>query len=1127
MIQEADSSFSILLAKLQEFISKYYLQKILKGVLQLCLVFITLYLISTSLEYNLYFGTAVRTFFFWAVILGIFGLFVFWVVIPLYHFLNYRTRMDAKQASLIIGDHFPEVQDKLLNVLTLNEMKSSHPAAELIEASINQKSNGLVFVRFNEAIDWAKNRKLGRYLILPLFILGVILVFSPSFLLDSTHRIVHYDQTFSRKAPFQFVLTTQNLKVPQFESIEIRARLKGKSLPEDLNLVYNDRSFPMRKDKEEYVLVLKVMERTSRFRFETLGYYSDEYKIEVMPKGLISDFEVKILPPAYTGLKSTVQKNVGDISAPEGSNIIWNYKTEHIDQLQLLMNQHLYPAEKTSVGFQANLILKSASDYTIFYQNKHSKFPDSQQYSISLIKDEFPLIAVREFKDSLNDILYYAGEVSDDYRLSALKMIVQSAGKISKYKIAIPNAKNASFHFSTKDIFKQIQKGTSFTYYFEVWDNDGIHGPKSSRSSVFQSKSMSENEIQKLVQKNSLDIQSDLKRSVKDAKEIQRELEEAKKKILQKSSLDFNDKKAIEQLVEKQKELQNRLETIKDEMDRNFEKRNELSKQENGIQEQQKQLEELIEQMKSPAYEELLQKVQDLMQKMDKKEMMSKMEIMDSKSEKMEKNMDRLLQIYKNLDYKQKVNDAIESLDKLAKEQEKAALETELKKNTSQRQKELLKETKEMEKKMEELKKLNKDLNKTDSKDFEEMQKDIQEAEQKQENADHKLSDNDLDEAAKEQREAKNKLNDAKDKLKKLKKKQKKNQKAEDARMMRRVLQNVIHLSFEQEKLVDLTKTLSIQAPSYTTIAQKQKKLLEDFKIVEDTLFKIASRQVKVRKFIFEEVDHVNSRSKRALEHLVQRQSGMAISEEQFAMAGYNKLGLMISESLKNIEEDEDDEDGMEGGETCDNPKKSKKAKKTSMSMDKLAEMQQQLNEQMQQLENRMKEENGKSPKESGQGQKGESKPQGSKQGDEAKEWARIAAQQQAIRNALKKLEEQSNLPDKSGKKPFGERLNELMEKMTQTEKELVNRKIYAETIKRQKEIQVKLLESSKAQHEQEEESRRESQKAKSIPPEMPKALKNYLEEKRKNEKQIERAPIELTPYFRTLAEKYFELIKQ
>jgi len=1126
MSENKYSHYELLIKKLQGFISKYYLQQWVRGILQFALLFFSVYLITSTLEYNLYFSSTIRKVLFFIFSIGLALLAVYWVVVPMMRYVDNKKRINDKQAAKIIGKYFPEVEDKLLNVLYLHEMKDNSDSLELIQASIHQKSKSLVLVKFNDAIDWAKNRKLAQYLALPILLILGVLIFVPNLFKDSTYRLLNYDKTFTPKAPFEFTILNPSLKVPQFESIDIRARLSGKSIPNELNLIYAGVTYPMKLSEGVYHFTIQSVEKSSPFQLESMGFLSPEYQIDIVPKPVVSDFEVEIIPPAYTGQKSFSQKNIGDIQAPEGSMAIWKFHTNHVDNIKLQVANQSYQAEKFSNGFGLKLHLKKLDQYTIFVSNQQSPIIDSQKYAVSLTADAYPMISINEFKDSINEIQYYAGDVSDDYGVSALFLVINYGGKSYKHKVNIALGKNSSFHLSTFDIFKTYPKGADLNYYFEVLDNDQVNGAKSSKSATFHLKKLSEKELEKVVDKNTAQIQAELSQALKEAKQFQKELESVRKKLLEKSQLDFNDKKMLEELVKKQEEIQNKLENNKNEIQKNFEKKNELTNQEQSILEQQKQLEETIEQMKNPELQDLLKKINDLLEKADKKELLQNIEQMDNKSEKMEKNLDRLLQLYKNLDYKQKLNDMIDKLDALSKEQNKLSLESELEKNTLEKQKEETKQLEETKKKLEELNKLNNEVNKTDKKEFEDIKKDLDEAAEEQSEAEKELEKNDKKEGAEKQKKAADKMSDAKKKLQSLKAKQKKNQSKEDARMMRRLLENVIYLSFEQEKILEKTKNINTQAPIYTKTIQEQQRLKEDFKLIEDTLYKIASRQVKIRKFIFEEVDKVTNNTKSSILHMVERRPKVAISNQQYAMAAYNKLGLMISESLKNMEEDEnEDENDSDNPQMCNNPKKGKK-KKPGMSLEKLSQMQGQLNEQMEKLQQKMKEKAaGQQPNGDKNGKDGQGGKDG-KDGKEAGEFAKIAAQQQAIRNALKKIEESSNSPDKSGKKPLGNGIQDAMDKMNQTEKDLVNKKIYEEMLRRQKEIQVKLLESAKAEREQDEENKRESERAKNIKPEIPSDLKQYLDNKKQNESQIQRNPVGLTPYFKSLSEKYFQLIK-
>ena len=70
-------------------------------------------------------------------------------------------------ASRIIGKHFKEVDDKLLNIIQLKSINSEN---ELLAASIDQKAKELRPIRFNKAVLYKHNVVYLKYLSIPLLI---------------------------------------------------------------------------------------------------------------------------------------------------------------------------------------------------------------------------------------------------------------------------------------------------------------------------------------------------------------------------------------------------------------------------------------------------------------------------------------------------------------------------------------------------------------------------------------------------------------------------------------------------------------------------------------------------------------------------------------------------------------------------------------------------------------------------------------------------------------------------------------------------------------------------------------------------------------------------------------------
>jgi len=75
--------------------------------------------------------------------------------------------IDYNEASLIIGNHFSEIKDKLTNFLQLSNDQNQ---SELLLASIEQKANSLQQINFSNAISFKNNKKFLPFAIVPLLL---------------------------------------------------------------------------------------------------------------------------------------------------------------------------------------------------------------------------------------------------------------------------------------------------------------------------------------------------------------------------------------------------------------------------------------------------------------------------------------------------------------------------------------------------------------------------------------------------------------------------------------------------------------------------------------------------------------------------------------------------------------------------------------------------------------------------------------------------------------------------------------------------------------------------------------------------------------------------------------------
>ena len=190
MLQYKDN-YQLLIEKLDQFIRKYYVNQLVRGSLYTVATLLLLFLSFSLLEYYFYFKPFVRKTMFWSFI-GMSALACWnWLALPMLHYYRLGKIISHEKAAHIIGNHFTDVKDKLLNILQLKQQSQNAAQAELIMASINQKSEEIRFVPFKAAINLSQNRKYLKYALPPLLLLLFLLVAAPSIIRDSTRRLIY------------------------------------------------------------------------------------------------------------------------------------------------------------------------------------------------------------------------------------------------------------------------------------------------------------------------------------------------------------------------------------------------------------------------------------------------------------------------------------------------------------------------------------------------------------------------------------------------------------------------------------------------------------------------------------------------------------------------------------------------------------------------------------------------------------------------------------------------------------------------------------------------------------------------------------------------------------------------
>ena len=1083
--------------KLDQFIKKYYLNQLIRGGIISLLSLLILLIVFSVFEYYINFDVVFRTFLFWAYILINLFTIAFFIIIPLLKLFKFRKGIKYSDAAKIIGSHFKEIDDKLINVLELAEMNQNN---DLINASIEQKTLKISPIPILNAINFKTNIKKGNWLLVPFIFLFVLFISGKQHIItNSSERIIKHNTFFEPNAPYNIIFE-EELSAEQYEDYILKLKVEGNEIPKNFFIEYDNNRFMMlAKNKNRHHFLFKNLQKEKTFKVSGGGYKSKSFNIKIIPKPIIKQVKTKIDPPSYTNLKSEKINGIESISVAEGSLVTWDIKLNNIDSVCFEFDNEKFIDQTNQNYSLSNKIL--ANQNVLFSYKNNFGVGDSLDFTISVVKDEYPKISVNQILDSVYNLVFLDGIISDDYGINSLKFKYEifSNGKktINEIKLTNNRENDQKFFFEFGLDTLGLNDGEQVSYYFEVGDNDGVNGSKKTKSAdfIFKKKTKAENIAEKDAMNDKL--KNSLNNTSNKTEDLKKEIEELNKELLNKKKLDWQEKQKAKEILKKQKEILKEIEENKKLNNTQQQKQLELNP---SILEKQKQLKDLMDNVIDEELKELIEEFEKLLDEDDKEKLKDLLEKLDDKNEDLEKELDRELELFKQLEFEQKTEEIIDEINKLKEEQKELREETNNEKvdfeKLSKEQERLKQEMEELKKSLDKLEKKNNQLeNKNKMPETEKLEKEISDLMQKsKEDLEKKKKKN----SSNKQDQSIEKLDELENQLNAMLESNSEEMQIENIETLREILDNLVILSFSQEELIEKTAKTKTTSSEFIKLIREQKQLVTDSKIIEDSLFALSKRAVKIQAKINSEISLIKENMRDSQKNLEERKKNKSTEKQQFVMTSANNLALLLSEILKNMQMDLSMmPSSCKKPKNCNNPKNS-----NSPSMSEIKKAQKKLNEKM------------KNGKQKGEKNKGKNKMSN-------KELMQLARKQGLIKNELENLENKNQ-------DAKGSRLMEEMKKqMEENEYDIINNKISNETFERLDQLIENFIDYENAKKEEGEEEKRESNEW--ILDEKPQSedYKKNIKERKRQLELINTQPLKLKPYYKKEVNKYFNSISK
>ena len=168
----SSSKIQILNDKIRHFLKKYYLNTLYKGIVFFVIILLVTFIAFSLFEYFSYSNTVVRSVLFYSFIALAVGTAIGYIIIPILKIAGLGKQLSEEEIASIIGKHFSQIDDKLLNLFELRRQmeRGDYISYDLLSAAIDSKVDSFKAYSFVQAIPVQKTKRIALWMLLPIAI---------------------------------------------------------------------------------------------------------------------------------------------------------------------------------------------------------------------------------------------------------------------------------------------------------------------------------------------------------------------------------------------------------------------------------------------------------------------------------------------------------------------------------------------------------------------------------------------------------------------------------------------------------------------------------------------------------------------------------------------------------------------------------------------------------------------------------------------------------------------------------------------------------------------------------------------------------------------------------------------
>lgn len=636
-------------------------------------------------------------------ILGGLGLLAFVGIFGVFWLLKKQQIQSTKPENLAlrIGEKLPEIGDRILNAVQLSKTEAPagisqnlHQAAVESGISVIEQISPSLLFPAGIIVHYLKRVGIG---------VGVLLLLYLVNFQRTNAAIARLSQpavAFQYPLPIELELSVPSNQVLAGDSLLLTGHVSGRSLDQvevvirtrkdssvfPVRVVDQSFSMPMNHLLSSFTALARVANKRPWEPWEMIE--SPALNVQVINRPLVQDLTVRIRPPGYTRLPTEIlTRNIMDISGFKGSRIIIEgLASKEIASAVLHFKQaKSIPITMEGSRFKVSFALRQADQMWIeLVDHEDVQNLDPLVYPIYVAHDLPPIIRVlipgQDVILGENMILPTRLKLDDDFGFSRLELNYQiqhpdylmEDTTIYKLKIDLPSSELSSLEFNhTWDMNKlSIMPEDAIQYWFKVWDNNSIDGPQQASTQKWLARLPSLDEMFEEIAQGNERVKQEQEDVLEVVKEIKEKVTELALEVQKDPNLSWEQQQEASEAMEQVKNLKEQLENISEQLDKMMSSAEEQNLFSEETLDKYAELQQLMEQLITPELREAMERLQEAMDKDNPRETEAALEDFQAAMENFQKSVERTLEIFKQIEIEQKIDELATRLNDLAERQE-------------------------------------------------------------------------------------------------------------------------------------------------------------------------------------------------------------------------------------------------------------------------------------------------------------------------------------------------------------------------------------------------------------------------------------------------------------------------